>query len=67
MNGTSWAPAATSRSMSVMSLGWAFRSSMSELDTPRKLAQPGATEMGTLPSITAWRLSRGRPSMRSRT
>ena len=53
MKGTSWAPAATSRSISVISRGWAFISSMSELDTPRKFAQPGATEMGTLPSMTA--------------
>jgi hypothetical protein len=53
MNGTGWAPAATSRSMSVMSLGSACISSMSELDTPRKFAHPGATEIGTLPSITA--------------
>lgn len=67
MKGMSWAPAATSRSMSVISRGAAPTSSMSELDTPRKFAQPGATQMGTLASRTTCRLSLARPSIRSRT
>ncbi len=53
MNGISWAPAATTSSISVISRKPAATSSMSELDTPRKLAQPGATEIGTLASSTA--------------